>query len=48
MDEIMTKLANKKSDERRDTENSKEATFRLYDPWEARFDDEKRRIGTAG
>lgn len=22
--------------------------FRLYDPWEKRFDDDKRRIGTVG
>lgn len=26
---------------------NKDITFRLYDPWEARFHEEKRYVGTA-
>lgn len=43
----MTTPIDNKSDDRRDTVNSAEAEDQLYDPWEARFNDEKRRTGTA-
>lgn len=43
----MTNPADKKPDRSRDTSDSKEPVFRLYDHWEARFCDEKKRLGTA-
>jgi len=45
----MTLTTQNEKDQKDDHENSgkKEVVFRAYDPWETRFRDEKRRLGTA-